>query len=266
MLKWALLFLGLGLAYWWFIAKKKNKNRAADNQIKQTEPTTAKPQQMVSCSHCDLHLPQNDALAQDGRYYCCAEHRESISQKGWWGKAQWRASTNFDERPEGIAVDLAVIHHISLPPGQFGGHHIIDFFQNNLDPTAHPYFEQIANQKVSSHFLIDRNGKMTQFISLHKRAWHAGTSQFFGREKCNDFSIGIELEGDGDVFFTNEQYASLAEMIGVLLKKFPDLRFAGHSDIAPERKTDPGPSFDWARLTKIAKLSEERLPFGSSSR
>jgi AmpD protein len=107
---------------------------------------------------------------------------------------------------------------------------------------------------------------MTQFISLHKRAWHAGVSQFFGREKCNDFSIGIELEGDGDVFFTNEQYASLAEMIGVLLKKFPDLRFAGHSDIAPERKTDPGPSFDWARLTKIAKLSEERLPFGSSSR
>ena len=109
MLKWALLFLGLGLAYWWFIAKKKNKNRAADNQIKQTEPTTAKPQQMVSCSYCDLHLPQNDALAQDGRYYCCAEHRDSISQKGWWGKAQWRASTNFDERPEGIAVDLAVI-------------------------------------------------------------------------------------------------------------------------------------------------------------
>jgi len=266
LLKWALLVLGLGLAYWWLIAKKKSKAQTADKKIQQGETPLTSSQRMISCSYCDLHLPESDALPQDGRYYCCIEHRDSISQKGWWGKAQWCASTNFDERPEDLAINLAVIHHISLPPGEFGGRNIVDFFQNNLDPKAHPYFEQIANQKVSSHFLIDRRGKTTQFVSLHKRAWHAGVSQFCGREKCNDFSIGIELEGDGDTPFTNEQYASLAEVTGVLLKKYPDLQFAGHSDIAPERKTDPGPSFDWVRLTKIAKLSEEKLPFGSASR
>ncbi|NDA17510.1 MAG: 1,6-anhydro-N-acetylmuramyl-L-alanine amidase AmpD, partial [Burkholderiaceae bacterium] len=173
---------------------------------------------MVSCSYCDLHLPEEDAIAWDGRYYCCVDHRDSLSQKGWWGKAQWRASPNFDERPTQIEPDLVVIHHISLPPGQFGRGHIIDFFQNKLDPRAHPYFEQIAHQKVSSHFLIDRDGQLVQLVSVHKRAWHAGVSQFFERERCNDFSIGIELEGDGESAFTNEQYTALGQLIALLEK------------------------------------------------
>jgi AmpD protein len=266
LLKWVLLFLGLALAYWWLVAKKKSKNETDNKKVKQTEPSPVKPQRMVSCSCCDLHLPENDALAHDGRYYCSVEHRDSISQKGWWGKAQWRTSTNFDERPLECEVDLAVIHHISLPPGQFGGRHIIDFFQNNLDPTLHPYFEEIAKQKVSSHFLIDRKGKTTQFVSIHKRAWHAGVSQFEGRERCNDFSVGIELEGDDQSPFTNEQYLSLAELIGVLGRKYPQLQFAGHSDIAPGRKTDPGKYFDWVRIKELAHLADQQLPFGSASR
>jgi len=187
-------------------------------------------------------------------------------QGHWLSDVTRIVSPNFNDRPSEDDISLIVIHCISLPPNEFGANYIDDLFCNRLNPSLHPYFEAIATLKVSAHLLIQRDGECVQYVPFHKRAWHAGTSQFFGREKCNDFSIGIELEGDGDVFFTNEQYVSLAEMIGVLLKKFPDLRFAGHSDIAPERKTDPGPSFDWARLTKIAKLSEERLPFGDSSR
>ena len=153
-----------------------------------------------------------------------------------------------------------------LPPGQFGRSYIVDFFQNRLDPHAHPYFEQIAHQKVSSHFLIDRDGQLVQLVSVHKRAWHAGASQFFERQSCNDFSIGIELEGDGESAFTNEQYVSLTQLIALLVKNFPAIRFAGHSDIAPERKTDPGKSFDWVRLQRLANLSKEQLPVGVESR
>ena len=264
MLKWILLALGLGFAYWWFVVKKKR------DQEKSVEPKVAPPplkaKRMASCSYCDLHLPEEDAIAWDGRYYCCVDHRDSLSQKGWWGKAQWRASPNFDERPTQIEPDLVVIHHISLPPGQFGRGHIIDFFLNKLDPRAHPYFEQIAHQKVSSHFLIDRDGQLVQLVSVHKRAWHAGVSQFFERERCNDFSIGIELEGDGESAFTNEQYTALSQLIALLEKNFPAMRFAGHSDIAPDRKTDPGKSFDWARIQRLANLSQEQLPFGVDSR
>jgi N-acetyl-anhydromuramoyl-L-alanine amidase len=266
LLKWVLLFLGLALAYWWLVAKKKSKNQAANKKVKQTEPSPVRPQRMVSCSYCDLHLPESDAIAHHGRYYCSTGHRDSISQKGWWGKAQWLTSVNFDERPSECDINLVVIHHISLPPGQFGGRYIIDFFQNNLNPTLHPYFEEIANQRVSSHFLIDRNGKTTQFVSIHKRAWHAGVSQFEGRERCNDFSIGIELEGDDQSSYTNEQYLSLAELIRVLGDKYPQLQFAGHSDIAPERKIDPGKYFDWKRLQQLAQLKDQQLPFGNASR
>lgn len=252
--------------YWWLVAKKKAQQQVSEKKTTKTEPLAPKPQRMVSCSYCDLHLPQDDALAHDGRYYCGAEHRDSLSQKGWWGKAQWSASTNFDDRPADTEIDLVVIHHISLPPGQFGGRHIVDFFQNNLDTKAHPYFEEIANQKVSSHFFIDRKGKTTQLVSINKRAWHAGPSDFFGRERCNDFSIGIELEGDDESLFTNEQYLALAELVGILDQKYPKTQFAGHSDIAPNRKTDPGKSFDWARIQVLAKLAENKLPFGTVSR
>ena len=177
-----------------------------------------------------------------------------------------RPSPNFNERPTGTTVSLLVLHNITLPPGRFGTPYIADLFLNQLDISADPWFVNVQGLKVSAHFMIDRLGHITQFVSCDDRAWHAGASSFGGREQCNDFSIGIELEGDGDTPFTNEQYANLAEVTGVLLKKYPDLQFAGHSDIAPERKTDPGPSFDWVRLTKIAKLSEEKLPFGSASR
>lgn len=265
MLKWILLGLGLAFAYWWLVVKKKRDQEKA-LEPKSAPPSQLKPKRMVSCSDCDLHLPEDDAIAWDGRYYCCADHRDSLSQKGWWGRAQWRASPNFDERPTPTKPDLVVIHHISLPPGQFGHGHIVDFFQNKLDPRAHPYFEQIAHQKVSSHFLIDRDGQVIQLVSVHKRAWHAGASQFFERERCNDFSIGIELVGDGDSAFTNEQYIALSQLIAFLEKNFPTMRFAGHSDIAPDRKTDPGKSFDWVRIQRLANLSKEQLPFGVDSR
>ena len=265
MLKWILLGLGLAFAYWWLVLKKKRHQEKA-LEPKSAPPSPSKPKRMVSCSYCDLHLPEDDAMAWDGRYYCCADHRLSLSQKGWWGSALWRASPNFDERPPQIEPDLVVIHHISLPPGQFGREHIIDFFQNKLDPHAHSYFEQIAQQKVSSHFLIDRNGQVIQLVSVHKRAWHAGVSQFFERERCNDFSIGIELIGDGESAFTNEQYSKLAQLIEVLEKNFPAMHFAGHSDIAPDRKTDPGKSFDWVRIQRLADLKTEQLPFGTESR
>jgi len=265
LLKWILLGLGLAFAYWWLVAKKRRDQDKA-LQSKSAPAASSSPKRMVSCSYCDLHLPEDDSLAWDGRYYCCADHRDSLSQKGWWGRALWCASSNFDDRPTSITPDLVVIHHISLPPGQFGRDRIINFFHNTLDPNAHPYFEQIAHQKVSSHFLIDRDGQVIQLVSVHKRAWHAGVSQFFERERCNDFSIGIELIGDGESAFTNEQYSALAQLIGVLEKNFPDMRFAGHSDIAPDRKTDPGKSFDWVRMQRLANLRTEQLPFGVGSR
>ena len=161
----------------------------------------------------------------------------------------WRAAANHEPRKGGKLPDMLLLHYTGMKTAEAA----INWLAS-------------AESQVSCHYVIDEQGRITQMVSEVERAWHAGVSQFCGREKCNDFSIGIELEGDGDTPFTNEQYASLAEVTGVLLKKYPDLQFAGHSDIAPERKTDPGPSFDWVRLTKIAKLSEEKLPFGSASR
>lgn len=265
MLKWILLLIGLALAYWWFVAKKKKVNEKNDTKP-ENKVAVEKMERMVSCSFCDLHFPEKEAIAHDGRYYCSNKHFEGINQKGWWGKALWRASPNFDDRPEAVDIDLLVIHHISLPPGRFGGPHIIDFFQNKLNPQAHPYFEEIANQRVSSHFLIDRDGRMIQFVPLTKRAWHAGVSTFFERERCNDFSIGVELEGDGESSFTNEQYFSLAQLVEVLQERYPNIRLVGHSDIAPDRKTDPGKTFDWVRLQNLANLKTEKFPFGTQSR
>jgi AmpD protein len=171
---------------------------------------------------------------------------------------------------ENIQPDLAVIHHISLPPGEFrkqdSSGYIVDFFQNKLDPNQHPYFAEIAAQKVSSHFLITRSGSLVQFVSTRKKAWHAGVSEFLGREKCNDFSIGIELEGDGDTPFENTQYQALTNLIQKLTSSYPDLQFAGHSDIAPERKTDPGIHFDWKKFQKETGISVKKLPFGLDSR
>lgn len=161
------------------------------------------------------------------------------------------ASPNFDARPPGCEISLVVIHGISLPPGSYGGDEIDRFFTNTLDPDAHPYFSEIAHLQVSSHLLVRRDGELVQYVPLQKRAWHAGESEFDGRCACNDFSIGIELEGQDEEPYTTAQYERLATVIHRLIGAFPALsaeRLVGHCDISPRRKTDPGPAFDWALL------------------
>ena len=157
-------------------------------------------------------------------------------------------SPNQDGRPRGTRITLLVVHSISLPPGEFGGDAIVRLFTNRLDPSAHPYFREIAGLKVSSHFLIRRNGELLQFVPVSRRAWHAGVSSWRGRERCNDFSIGVELEGTDDGPFTRAQYARLTRLVRHLRTRLPLRDIAAHSDIAPGRKTDPGAGFDWPRL------------------
>ena len=161
-------------------------------------------------------------------------------------------SPNHDQRPEGVTPSLLVIHNISLPPGRFGGHAIEALFSNTLDHDAHPYYATLRGLCVSSHFLIARDGALVQFVVCGLRAWHAGASSFEGRERCNDFSIGLELEGDDTGGFEHGQYATLIALTDALAKRYPIEAVAGHSDIAPGRKTDPGPHFDWSfYLAKI---------------
>ena len=156
-------------------------------------------------------------------------------------------SPNCDERPAGSPIDLLVIHHISLPPGEFGGPGIVELFTNRLDPAGHAFYASIAATRVSAHFLIRRDGELIQFVPCVKRAWHAGESRWKGRARCNDYSIGIELEGSGEVPYTDSQYERLAELTRALRRRYPIADITGHSDIAPGRKSDPGPSFDWER-------------------
>ncbi|MFH1044666.1 MAG: 1,6-anhydro-N-acetylmuramyl-L-alanine amidase AmpD [Pseudomonadota bacterium] len=162
--------------------------------------------------------------------------------------ARYVASPNCDERPGAEAITLLVIHNISLPPGEFGGDGIERLFTNELDSATHPYYRTLAGERVSAHFLIRRTGELVQFVPCAKRAWHAGASAWCGRSRCNDFSIGIELEGADDVPYAESQYRLLAELARVLRCAYPIADIAGHSDIAPSRKTDPGPSFDWSRF------------------
>jgi N-acetyl-anhydromuramoyl-L-alanine amidase len=163
------------------------------------------------------------------------------------------ASPNCDQRPAGVAVELLVVHNISLPPGQFGGPEIVRLFTNRLDPDAHPYFREIAGLRVSSHFLIRRDGELIQFVPCTMRAWHAGQSEWHGRSRCNDFSIGVELEGADDTPFEDSQFVVLADLARVLQRAYPLRAFVGHADIATPagRKTDPGPHFDWARFRRL---------------
>jgi len=180
---------------------------------------------------------------------------------GWCDAVRHCPSPNFNARPDG-EVSLLVIHNISLPPAQFGTGKVQVFFQNGLDPDEHPYFAEIAALRVSAHFFIERDGAVTQFVSCNERAWHAGVSCFAGRENCNDFSLGIELEGTDELPFTDAQYDALVALIGVLQKAYPALtpeHICGHSDIAPTRKTDPGPAFDWSRLRAALKVCKETL-------
>nr|WP_223296693.1 1,6-anhydro-N-acetylmuramyl-L-alanine amidase AmpD [Thiorhodovibrio frisius] len=170
--------------------------------------------------------------------------------RGWLTAARPCPSPNHNERPPGMPVDLLVIHNISLPPGDFGGPGIAQLFLNQLDPAQHPFFATIADLRVSAHLLIRRDGELIQFVDLRARAWHAGASAFGGRADCNDFSIGIELEGTDETPFTDAQYARLIGVTEVILRGFPGIgpgRVVGHEHIAPGRKTDPGPCFDWAR-------------------
>jgi N-acetyl-anhydromuramoyl-L-alanine amidase len=162
--------------------------------------------------------------------------------------ARWEPSPHYDARPDDAQVSLVVIHNISLPPGQFGGPWIDDLFLGRLDPAAHPFFREIEGVRVSSHFLIRRDGELVQYVPTELRAWHAGASLWKGRERCNDFSIGIELEGADDVPFAEPQYDTLGALLGALHERYGALDLAGHSDIAPERKTDPGPWFEWERF------------------
>jgi len=168
--------------------------------------------------------------------------------QGWLLQAAITESPNQDERPGGELPSLVVIHAISLPPDEFGGSWIHDLFTNSLDPEAHPYFRDIYQLRVSSHFLIRRDGAVDQFVSCDKRAWHAGVSSWQGRERCNDFSIGIELEGCDSQPFAAAQYESLEALLQAILQRYPVTAVAGHCHVAPVRKTDPGPHFEWARL------------------
>lgn len=178
----------------------------------------------------------------------------AVGSDGWLTGVRRIASPNCDDRPLGEIVSLIVVHAISLPPGQFGGDGIIELFTNRLEATAHPYFAQIAGLRVSAHFLIRRSGELIQFVSCRERAWHAGVSTWQGRSRCNDFSLGIELEGCDELPFALAQYDCLERLLGLLCAHYPIAAVTGHSDIAPGRKTDPGPCFEWRRLARFGQL------------
>jgi len=179
----------------------------------------------------------------------------------WLQGARRVDSPNFDTRPAGTPVDLLVVHYISLPPGRFTGDAIERLFTNRLAPDADPHFASLAGLRVSTHFLIRRRGDLTQFVGCDSRAWHAGVSGFMGRERCNDFSIGVELEGTGQVRFTDAQYRRLASLTSRLAERYPLRWVAGHEDVAPGRKHDPGPRFDWARYLADVRATGLVRPF-----
>ncbi|MGA7982789.1 MAG: 1,6-anhydro-N-acetylmuramyl-L-alanine amidase AmpD [Chromatiaceae bacterium] len=200
-------------------------------------------------------------MSRDG-----AEDRPLGDDREVWLSGTRRVpSPNFDERPPGTTIDLLVVHSISLPPGELGGPWIDSLFQNRLDPDAHPYFREIAHLRVSAHLLIRRHGRLVQYVSLAHRAWHAGRSCFQGREGCNDFSIGVELEGADDIPYTDAQYEVLSETVRAIVARYPAItptRMVGHSDIAPGRKTDPGPAFDWGRFrSQLKQVQNPALSF-----
>ena len=179
---------------------------------------------------------------------------ELDKKKDWIKNIRRVKSPNFDERPADVPVSLVVIHGISLPPGHYGGGYIDQLFTNSLDPDKHPYFREIEHLKVAPHLMINRKGALTQYVPFNKRAWHAGRSEFEGCPECNDYSIGIELEGCDDEAYEEPQYLKLAAVVKKLMQEWPGItraRIKGHSDVAPGRKTDPGPAFDWEYFYKL---------------
>lgn len=188
------------------------------------------------------------------RQILCLQLTVVFSDSGWLQGVRHCYSPNYDARPADTKVDLLVVHSISLPPGKFGTGAVDAFFCNALDCSRHPYFEQLLGLRVSAHFFIDRCGELTQFVSTQQRAWHAGVSKYCGRERCNDFSIGVELEGEDDRPYTQSQYKRLAELSLDIMNNHPAVRpdrIVGHSDIAPGRKTDPGEAFEWAYFNSL---------------
>jgi AmpD protein len=177
--------------------------------------------------------------------------RLHVDREGVVRAAAQLSSPNCDARPADARISLLVIHNISLPPGQFGGPWIVELFTNCLDPEAHPYFASVADLRVSAHFLIRREGALAQFVPCELRAWHAGESVWRRRSNCNDFSIGVELEGTDDLPYEDAQYTTLARLTRALRRRYPLRDIAGHEDVAPGRKTDPGPAFDWKRFRKL---------------
>jgi AmpD protein len=183
-----------------------------------------------------------------------------IGSDGWVQGLERAPSPNFDARPDDATPTLVVIHNISLPPGEFGGPAVLEMFQNRLDCDAHPYYERLRDLRVSAHFFLRRDGSLLQLVSCEQRAWHAGQSSFRGRTRCNDFSIGIELEGADQVLYQDAQYQILARLLGALAARYPIDAIAGHSFIAPGRKTDPGDAFDWSRIIAACGLPSGYFP------
>jgi len=180
--------------------------------------------------------------------------QQALGGDGWLEAVRRVPSPHCNARPAGTVIDLLVIHNISLPPGAFGGPWVEQLFCGQLDPDAHPYFATIASNPVSAHLFIRRDGETVQFVDLWQRAWHAGRSCWHGRSECNDYGIGIELEGTDETPFTAAQYQRLAALTGEIMRRFPAItaeRIVGHSDVAPGRKTDPGPAFDWDRYRRL---------------
>jgi N-acetyl-anhydromuramoyl-L-alanine amidase len=178
-------------------------------------------------------------------------HALAVDSGGWVATATKIDSPNLDARPGGAVPSLAIVHGISLPPGTFGGDGVARLFTNTLDAAAHPYYATLAQLRVSAHFFIRRDGTLLQFVPCTARAWHAGVSSWRGRERCNDFSIGIELEGTDEIPYMSGQYTTLAALLRALKRRYPIEAAVGHSDVAPGRKTDPGPAFDWDRLARM---------------
>jgi AmpD protein len=268
-----LLLLALALYYFLIfrpkaIKKKKRRQEVEKNSKASSQSTSASPiiEKMVACDFCKVRLPDSDAVIFDGRFYCSQAHLKSINSDGFLGSSKRVISNNYDLRPDNVAIDTVVIHHISLPEGKFGGHAIEDFFCNRLNSKDDPYYPTIIDLQVSAHFLIKRTGEVVQFVSTLKRAWHAGASTLMERQRCNDFSIGIELEGTGELPFESVQYQALQLLIQEIQIKHPISMIVGHSDISPGRKQDPGKFFDWQYFKEISHISDEKFPFGMNSR
>jgi len=191
---------------------------------------------------------------------------ESVWAGGWLGRARACPSPNFGPRPPGTVIDLVLIHSISLPPGEYGGDAIEQLFMNRLDWDAHPYYDQIRGLEVSAHFVVGRDGALLQFVSCDQRAWHAGASEWRGRPGCNDYAIGIELEGLEGARFDAVQYRVLAALVRDIARRYPVTSVAGHEHVAPGRKQDPGPGFDWLRLMSMLELPAQCFPASVSGR